>query len=134
MHQLTAAHRWRRSSHELRRYASSSSKSTNHYPVHGAAPRMSAYRPRMQPRDRVRAFARSLPEAIEDVPWGESAAKVNGNVFVFLGAESSPGPRRMTVKLDESHGHALSLEGAEPTGYGLGKSGWVTLPLRAPGV
>ena len=40
----------------------------------------------------------------------------------------------MTVKLDESHGHALAIEGAEPTGYGLGKSGWVTVPLRAPGV
>jgi predicted DNA-binding protein (MmcQ/YjbR family) len=40
----------------------------------------------------------------------------------------------MTVKLDESHGHALSLEGAEPTGYGLGAHGWVTVPLHGPGV
>ncbi|MGH3018344.1 MAG: MmcQ/YjbR family DNA-binding protein, partial [Gaiellaceae bacterium] len=31
-------------------------------------------------------------------------------------------------------GHALAIDGAEPTGYGLGKSGWVTVPLRAPGV
>ena len=69
----------------------------------------------------------------EDFPWGESVAKVNGKVFVFLGAETQR-PQRMTVKLDESHGHALSIEGAQPTGYGLGRSGWVTLPLRAPGV
>jgi predicted DNA-binding protein (MmcQ/YjbR family) len=40
----------------------------------------------------------------------------------------------MTVKLDESHGHAMSIDEAEPTGYGLGKSGWVTVPLRANGV
>ena len=33
------------------------------------------------------------------------------------------------MKLDESHGHALSIEGAGPTGYGLGKSGWVTVPV-----
>lgn len=58
-------------------------------------------------------------------------AKVNGKIFVFLGP---PPSTRMTVKLDESHGHALAIEGAEPTGYGLGKAGWVTVPLRAPGV
>ena len=45
-----------------------------------------------------------------------------------------PSSKRMTVKLDESHGHALSIDGAEPTGYGLGKAGWVTVPLRAPGI
>jgi predicted DNA-binding protein (MmcQ/YjbR family) len=82
-------------------------------------------------RDKVRAFALSLPGASEDHPWGEDVAKVGGKVFVFLGPSRS---RRMTVKLDESHGHALSIEGAEPTGYGLGKSGWVTVPLRANGV
>jgi predicted DNA-binding protein (MmcQ/YjbR family) len=40
----------------------------------------------------------------------------------------------MTVKLVESHGHALSIEGAEPTRYGLGKAGWVNVPLEAPEV
>ena len=88
----------------------------------------------MTTRDRLRAFALSLPGAAEDFPWGESVVKANGKVFVFLGSETSAGPRRVTVKLDESHGHALSVEGAQPTGYGLGRSGWVTLPLRAPGV
>jgi len=87
--------------------------------------------------DDVRAqlleFALSLPEAFEDHPWGESVVKVRGKIFVFLGADGSPRPR-MTVKLDESHGHALSIDGAERTGYGLGKSGWVTVPLRAEGV
>ena len=78
-------------------------------------------------------FALSLPEAFEDHPWGESVAKVQGKVFVFFGADGSFTPR-MTVKLVESHGHALSIEGAEPTGYGLGRSGWVTVPLQANGV
>ncbi len=82
-------------------------------------------------RDKLLAFALSLPGAYEDQPWGEEVAKVRGKIFVFLGESTS---RRMTVKLDESHGHALSIEGAEPTGYGLGKSGWVTVPLRAAGV
>jgi predicted DNA-binding protein (MmcQ/YjbR family) len=80
-------------------------------------------------RDALLAFALSLPEAIEDHPWGEPVAKVRGKIFVFLGS-----PRFVTVKLAESHGHALSLEGAERTGYGLGAHGWVTVPLHAPGV
>jgi predicted DNA-binding protein (MmcQ/YjbR family) len=36
--------------------------------------------------------------------------------------------------LGESHGHALSIEGSQPTGYGLGKSGWVTIPLGSAGL
>ncbi|MDH4177254.1 MAG: MmcQ/YjbR family DNA-binding protein [Thermoleophilia bacterium] len=81
-------------------------------------------------RDDVRAFALSLPEAVEDFPWGESVAKVRGKVFVFLGGSSAEGGR-ITVKLVESHAHALSVEGAEPTRYGLGRSGWVTVPLES---
>ena len=56
---------------------------------------------------------------------------MQGKIFLFAGQSTS---RRMTVKLEESHGHALSIDGAEPTGYGLGKAGWVTVPVRAPGV
>ena len=67
-------------------------------------------------------FALSLPEAWEDHPWGETVVKVRRKIFVFVGAE------RITVKLDEAHAHALSVDGAEPTGYGLGKAGWVTVP------
>jgi predicted DNA-binding protein (MmcQ/YjbR family) len=86
-------------------------------------------------RARLRAFALSLPEASEHFPWGESVAKVNGKVFVFLGSDTGSGPPRfMTVKLYESHGHALSIDGAKPSGYGLGRAGWVTVPLRAEGV
>lgn len=82
-------------------------------------------------RDKLRAFALSLPGAAEDHPWGEDVAKAGGKVFAFLG---SAGARRITVKLEESHGHALSVESAAPAGYGLGQAGWVTVPLHAPGV
>lgn len=67
-------------------------------------------------------FALSLPQAWEDHPWGDTVVKVRKKIFVFVGAE------RITVKLDEAHAHALSIDGAEPTGYGLGKAGWVTVP------
>ena len=77
-------------------------------------------------------FALSLPEAVEDHPWAETVAKVRKKVFVFFGGD--PSGRRITVKLVESHGHALSIEGAEPSGYGLGKAGWVTVPVDASGV
>jgi predicted DNA-binding protein (MmcQ/YjbR family) len=85
-------------------------------------------------RAQLRAFALSLPDASEDFPWGERVVKVNGKVFVFLGHDEETGPSLMTVKLVESHGHALALEGAGPTGYGLGRAGWVNVPLHAKGV
>jgi predicted DNA-binding protein (MmcQ/YjbR family) len=80
-------------------------------------------------RERLLAYALSLPEAIEDHPWGETVAKVRKKVFVFFGGATRP---LMTVKLVESHPHALATDGAEPTGYGLGKSGWVNVPIDAP--
>lgn len=76
----------------------------------------------------IRDFALALPGAFEDHPWGESVAKVNGKVFVFLGLEDLADPA-ISVKLDESHEQALGVPGAAPTGYGLGRAGWVTVPL-----
>jgi predicted DNA-binding protein (MmcQ/YjbR family) len=83
-------------------------------------------------RVKLLTFALSLPEAVEDHPWNETVAKVRKKVFVFFGGD--PSANRITVKLVESHGHALSIEGAEPSGYGLGKAGWVTVPVDAEGV
>ena len=80
--------------------------------------------------DRVRGFALGLPEAYEDHPWGESVAKVNGKVFVFFGADDHESDPGMSVKLVESNAQALMAPGAEPTGYGLGKSGWVNVPVK----
>jgi len=83
-------------------------------------------------RAKLLSFALSLPEAVEDHPWNETVAKVRKKVFVFFGGD--PPANRITVKLVESHGHALSLDGAEPTGYGLGRAGWVTVPVEAENV
>ncbi|EME99573.1 MmcQ/YjbR family DNA-binding protein [Streptomyces mobaraensis NBRC 13819 = DSM 40847] len=86
-------------------------------------------------RAKVREFALSLPEAVEEFPWDESAVvKVNKKIFVFLGAEGAEAPG-ISVKLrdEEAHGHALAVPGAAPTGYGLGRSGWVSVPLVAGG-
>ncbi len=77
------------------------------------------------PRSKLAEFALGLPEAQEDFPWGDRVVKVRGKIFVFLGSTNAS----ITVKLVESHAHALSVEGAEPTGYGLGKAGWVTMPV-----
>ena len=72
----------------------------------------------------LRKCALAYPDAREDFPWGESAFKVNGKVFLFL--HRAEGELSATVKLPESGEMALALPFAEPTGYGLGKSGWVT--------
>ncbi len=72
----------------------------------------------------LRSFALGFPEAREDFPWGERVIKVGKKVFVFMGL--GDGGLLLSVKLPESHIIALMLPFAEPTGYGLGKSGWVT--------
>jgi predicted DNA-binding protein (MmcQ/YjbR family) len=75
----------------------------------------------------LREYALGLPGATEDFPWGERVAKVGGKVFVFLGADPVPGgPMGLSVKLPDSGPEALDLPFTKPTGYGLGKSGWVS--------
>ncbi|MDP8904747.1 MAG: MmcQ/YjbR family DNA-binding protein [Chloroflexota bacterium] len=71
-------------------------------------------------------YALRLPGAYADHPWGEDVAKVGRKVFVFFGIEGSSEPG-MSVKLPHSQPLALAQPGATPTGYGLGKSGWVTV-------
>jgi predicted DNA-binding protein (MmcQ/YjbR family) len=80
-------------------------------------------------RDTLRDFALGLPGAWVDHPWGETVVKVNKKVFVFLGTDGEDEPG-MSVKLTDSHGHAMSMPKATPTGYGLGKAGWVSMPLE----
>lgn len=78
--------------------------------------------------DAVRAFALDLPGAFEDFPWDEVVAKVSKKIFVFLGRPDAE-THSITVKLTLSRDHALSIPEAQPAGYGLGKAGWVMLPL-----
>ena len=72
-------------------------------------------------------FALGLPGAFSDMPWeGDIVAKVGKKIFVFFGSGDPP---TIAVKLPESADHALSVPGAQPTGYGLGRHGWVTVPV-----
>jgi predicted DNA-binding protein (MmcQ/YjbR family) len=80
-------------------------------------------------RDSLREFALGLPGAWQDQPWGETVVKVNKRIFVFLGVDGGDEPG-MSVKLTDSHDHALSMPKAAPSGYGLGKAGWITMPLE----
>ncbi len=82
-------------------------------------------------REPMIGFAASLPEAWEDHPWGETVFKVGRKVFVFLGVGDEG---YLTVKLRDSHDEAMAFEWAKPSGYGLGRAGWVTCapPPDAP--
>jgi predicted DNA-binding protein (MmcQ/YjbR family) len=90
---------------------------------------MPAGRPRNRIASQLRDFALGFPEAREDFPWGERVVKVRDKVFVFLGRDDDE--TGVTVKLPSSGLMALSLPFASPTGYGLGKSGWVTARFAA---
>jgi predicted DNA-binding protein (MmcQ/YjbR family) len=72
----------------------------------------------------LRAFALSYPEATEDFPWGHRAIKVRRKAFVFMSNDEPD--LSLSVKLPASAEGALQLPFAEPTHYGLGRSGWVT--------
>ena len=72
----------------------------------------------------LRDFALRYPGATEDHPWDHVAFKVKGKMFVILGGTDEV--LSVTCKLPSSGRLALVLPFASPTGYGLGKSGWVT--------
>jgi predicted DNA-binding protein (MmcQ/YjbR family) len=77
----------------------------------------------------LRAHALAKPEATEHFPWGERAIKVKGKVFLFMYADASK--LSLSTKLPASNGVALMLPFAAPTGYGLGKAGWVSASFDA---
>jgi len=77
----------------------------------------------------LRRYALAFPEAYEEFPWGERVIKVNKKIFVFLHGDARE--LRVTTKLPQSYGAALLAPFTKPTGYGLGKSGWVTASFHA---
>lgn len=81
-------------------------------------------------RSKVRDYALALPEAHEDLPWGERVVKVHNKVFAFLGHDQESDAFSLSVKLPTSHKNALRLPFTEKTGYGLGKSNWVSATLN----
>jgi predicted DNA-binding protein (MmcQ/YjbR family) len=74
---------------------------------------------------RLRRYSLDYPETTEEFPWGESAFKVKGKTFVFMRAEEAD--LSFSVKLSSLRAHALKLPRSEPTHYGLGAKGWVTV-------
>lgn len=82
--------------------------------------------------ERLRDHALGLPEAWEDHPWGETAIKVRKKVFLFLGpVGEKPATLSFSMKLPGSASDVLRNDWATPTGYGLGRSGWVSVKVTA---
>jgi predicted DNA-binding protein (MmcQ/YjbR family) len=74
----------------------------------------------------LRAWGLKFPGAHSKSPWpGHDDLAVNDKTFAFLSAAGEP--FSASFKLPYTHSVALDLSFAKPTGYGLGKSGWVTL-------
>ena len=70
------------------------------------------------------AYALTFPEAAEEWPWDERVIKVRGKIFVFVGMVEDT--LRVGMKLPISAEMALTLPFCKPSGYGLGRAGWVT--------
>ncbi len=68
--------------------------------------------------------ALAYPQATEDFSWGHRAFKIKTKLFLILSYDKNL--FNVTVKLPITGKQALALPFATPTGYGLGKSGWVT--------
>lgn len=75
--------------------------------------------------EELRAFGLRYPQAHTRSPWpGHLDLAVKDKTFAFLSADGEP--FSISCKLPHSGAVALGFPFAEPTGYGLGKSGWVT--------
>jgi predicted DNA-binding protein (MmcQ/YjbR family) len=77
----------------------------------------------------LRKAALAYPSATEDFPWGHRAFKIKGKMFLILSFDKEV--FNVTLKLPETGKQALKLPFTRPTGYGLGKSGWVTSSFAA---
>jgi predicted DNA-binding protein (MmcQ/YjbR family) len=80
--------------------------------------------------ERIEAIAARLPEAVRvDIEaWeGEPTFRVNGKNFIFASREFDG----ISVKLPKEEAAAVVATDptVTPTGYGLGKHGWVTVAL-----
>jgi predicted DNA-binding protein (MmcQ/YjbR family) len=74
----------------------------------------------------LREFGLAYPGAHSKSPWpGHDDLAVRDKTFAYLPAAGEP--FSLSVKLPFTGEEARALPYAQPTGYGLGKSGWVTL-------
>jgi predicted DNA-binding protein (MmcQ/YjbR family) len=79
---------------------------------------------------KLREIALAYPSTYEDHPWGHIAVKIRpqGKAFIFI--STHPDEISFSVKLPNSRDMAVDLPWAEPTGYGMGKHGWVTAHVK----
>jgi predicted DNA-binding protein (MmcQ/YjbR family) len=76
----------------------------------------------------LRAFGLAYPGTHTKSPWpGHLDLAVNDKTFAYLSTEGEP--FGISCKLPHSGAAALMLPFTKPTGYGLGKSGWVSASL-----
>lgn len=73
----------------------------------------------------LREFGLAYPGAHSKSPWpGHDDLAVKDKTFAYLPAAGEP--FSLSVKLPFTGAEARELPFAQPTGYGLGKSGWVS--------
>ena len=76
----------------------------------------------------IRTFALALPGTQPKSPWpGHDDVAVNDKTFLYLGHDEATGEPSFGVKLPVSGTQVLRSRNARPMGYGLGKSGWVSM-------
>lgn len=70
----------------------------------------------------------SWPETATASPWpGHLDLVVRGKTFAFISTDDTE--LRISVKLPQSADFARGLPFCKPTGYGLGKSGWISATI-----
>jgi predicted DNA-binding protein (MmcQ/YjbR family) len=80
--------------------------------------------------EELRQFGLGYPGAHTKSPWpGHLDLAVKDKTFAYLSIEGEP--FSISCKLPHSKTAALMLPFTEPTGYGLGKSGWVSAQFSA---
>jgi predicted DNA-binding protein (MmcQ/YjbR family) len=83
--------------------------------------------------ERLEQIVARLPQAerVDVAEWGDHPTfRVNGKNFVF----SDQAAQQLTVKLPKEEAAAVVATDptAEPSGYGLGRHGWVSFTLAEP--
>lgn len=74
----------------------------------------------------LRAFGLAYPGAHTKSPWPDHLdLAVKDKTFAYMSLEGQP--LGLGCKLPYSHEEALLLPNTKPVGYGLGKSGWVSI-------
>lgn len=76
----------------------------------------------------LRRLALRLPEATEEVTWGDVNFRVRGKIFCF------PGETSLTVKADPEELDALLGDPRFQKAAYVGRFGWVTMALASSGV